>query len=234
MALLHWETVRDLGRIPHSAEKRAISMEEAFSIAESRNVRFFIEMFSHRWDSAFAPDDHLNSKAKALVEWAENRWTNGLGTFFWVDFACIDQSDIAPGVAMLPLYVSSCNNIICYDTLAYEPRAWTRVERLMFAAFVAPNCEFIGPGFRYEKQAERLPNGDLKPNEEGHNLLSDPEGGDLSYVADSPLISRLKHLCTEHWARCWKDGLMEAVEDKGMGGIRNLEFGKTQVRWRKH
>merc|ERR1719197_1183578 len=64
MVLLHWETVRDLGRIPHSAEQRAISMEDAAQLAESHGKRFFIEMFSHRWNSGFAPDDHRNSKAR--------------------------------------------------------------------------------------------------------------------------------------------------------------------------
>merc|ERR1719203_2517632 len=74
----------------------------------------------------------------------------GMLVWFWVDYACINQGDIAPGVVMLPLYVSTCNNIICYDTPAYEPRAWCRVERLMFNAFVAPNVEFINCDFTFD------------------------------------------------------------------------------------
>lgn len=234
MVLLHYETIERLGRIPHSDECRSISMAEAEAIAKSAGKRFFIEMFSHRWNSQYAPDDRWNSKARAMVEWAKYRWSSGLGTFFWIDYACINQRDVAPGVAMLPLYVSTCNNILCYDAPTYEGRAWCRVERLMFASFVAPNNEFISNDFRFDPSAERLPNNELKPKYDGKEVLPDPENGHLSYPSDSPLIGELRALCAKHWGKCWRDGLLHIVEDRGgLQSVRNLEFGRTEVRLRK-
>lgn len=235
MILLDWETIKRLGRIPHSAENCGISMEKAAEDAAKKGLRFFIEMFSHRWSSKFAPDDRWNSKARALVEWGKYRLSMGLRTFFWVDYTCINQGDLVPGVTMLPLYVSSCNNIVCYDTPPYEPRAWCRVERLMFSAFVAPNNEYISPDFTFDEEtAERLPNNDLKPKFEGRVTVPDPAGSDtqLSYPSDAALIQDLKLLCQTHWARCWKDGLMKIV-DKSLRGIPQLEFGVTELRLRK-
>merc|ERR1719387_1259686 len=153
MVLLNWETIDGLGRIPHSDEGRAISLEEAEGIARGRSRRFFIEMFSHRWHSPYAPDDRYCSKARALCEWSKYRASMNFRTFFWIDYPCINQSDIAPGVTMLPLYVSCCNNILCYDTPTYEPRAWCRLERLLFSSFVAPNNEYILPDFKYTHDA---------------------------------------------------------------------------------
>jgi hypothetical protein len=241
MILIDPDTLARIGRIPHSAENKAITMEQAADRAEKEGMRFFIEMFSHRWDSQYAPDDLYNNKARVLVEWAKCRRNqksagtpNGIRTFYWIDYPCINQSDIAPGVSMLPLYVSCCNNIVCYDTPPYEPRAWCRVERLMFVSFVAPNTEYVCPDFAYDEKAERNKNGELIPASETKELVSDPSGTDslLSYPADSPLIAQLKDLCSEHWAKCWKDGLMTAVE-KELKEVRKLRLGATTVRVRK-
>lgn len=133
---------------------------------------------------------------------------------------------------MLPLYVSSCNNIICYDTPEYEPRAWCRVERLLFTAFVAPNSEFIGPDFTFDPSAPRLANNELKPQFEESAALPDPGAGLLTRQDDCIVIRELKSLCAEHWGKCWKDGLLEAVEGK-LRGVRALELGGTQVRLRR-
>lgn len=237
MLLVDPETIQILGRIPHSAEGKAITMETAAERAMADgNKRFFIEMFSHRWHSPFAPDDRFYSKARVLCEWAKYRSSMGFKTFFWIDYACINQSDISPGVTMLPLYVSCCNNILCYDTPAYELRAWCRVERLMFTAFVAPNNEFVGPDFEYQENAEKVGNNELKPQEDGKILVPDPTGDDaqLSYESDGPLIAKLKTLCSQHWSKCWKEGLMNIVEEKvGLQEVRELRYGGTQLRVRR-
>jgi hypothetical protein len=237
MVVVDADTIRRLGRIPHSAENKSISLATAAKIAEKENKRFFIEMFSHRWHSRYAPDDRFNNKARVLVEWADYRRSMGLRTFFWLDYACIDQSDIAPGVCMLPLYVSCCNNIVCYDTPPYEPRSWCRVERLMFNSFVAPNTEYVDPEFVYDENAEKMPSGELKPVSEFKQHVPDPLARDsqLSYPSDLELISELKSLCTLHWAKCWKDGLMDIVETKGgLKDVRNLSYETTEIRLRKY
>jgi hypothetical protein len=236
MLLVDPEMIQQLGRIPHSAEGKAITMEMAAQRAESDSKRFFIEMFSHRWHSPYAPDDRFCNKARVLCEWAKYRASMNFRTFFWIDYSCINQSDIAPGVTMLPLYVSCCNNILCYDTPEYEPRAWCRIERLMFTAFVAPNNEFICPEFEYRADAEKLANSELKPAEEGKIAVPDPSAKDaqLSFPSDVELISELTNLCTNHWSKCWKDGLMDIVEEKvGLKEVRHLWYGHTQIRMRK-
>jgi hypothetical protein len=237
MMLVDWKTIQKLGRIPHSAERRAITMEEACNKAEQDKSRFFIEMFSHRWCSPYAPDDRYNSKARVLVEWGKYRQSMGFRTFYWIDYACIDQSDIYIGVAMLPLYVSCCNNIVCYDTKAYEPRAWCRIERLLFIAFVAPNSEYVSPDFEYNTKAETQgPSGELKPTSETRQMVPDPTADDalISYGADIEVIQSLKSICRHHWGKCWKDGLMETVQRDGLKHMRDLTFGATQVRLRKY
>jgi len=235
MLLLDYQTILRLGRIPHSFENKSLTMEEAARIAKMEGRRFFIEMFSHRWHTPYAPDDQKNNKARVLVEWAKYRLSMGLRTFYWVDYVCINQNDIAPGVSMLPLYVSCCNNILCYDTEAYERRAWCRVERLMFAAFVAPNVEFVDPDFIFRPSCERTPGGEMKPATEGPALVPDPTAEDalLSYASDSKLIKTIKYLCHMHWGKCWKEGLMEAVETKAGLNVRRLKYGVTTVRTRK-
>lgn len=249
MLVMDPDTILRLGRIPHSAEKKGISLGKAAELAESEGRRFFIEMFSHRWYSKYAPDDCYNNKARVLIEWSNYRRSMGLRTFYWIDYVCIDQSDIAPGVAMLPLYVSCCNNILCYDTPPYEPRAWCRVERLMFVSFVAPNIEYVSPDFLFDSSRETLTNetnetnetnqpvgGELKPSVETKETVPDPSAADslLSYPSDAPLISNLKDLCTQHWGKCWQDGLMDKVEEGArLKEIRKLRYGATQVRVRK-
>lgn len=235
MQLVDPETVALLGRIPHSAEGKTITMEEAASRAAKDGLRFFIEMFSHRWHSPFAPDDRFCNKARVLCEWAKYRRSMNFRTFYWIDHACIDQNNIAPGVAMLPLYVSCTNNILCYDVPEYEKRAWCRVERLLFTAFVAPNNEYVAPDFEHKTSSEKLPNGDLKPMFDGKVNVPDPSAADaeLSYQSDCSLIIQLKDLCDQHWAKCWKDGLMGMVEKNGLKNARNLRYGETEVRMRR-
>mmetsp|Transcript_42943 Transcript_42943/g.100877 ORF Transcript_42943/g.100877 Transcript_42943/m.100877 type:complete len:409 (-) Transcript_42943:141-1367(-) len=234
MMLIDWKTVEKLGKLPHSSQGFSITMEEAAEEAERQGQRFFIEMFSHRWLRRSHPDDQNQSKAKVLVQWAKYRASQGLATFYWIDFACINQYDIYPGISMLPLYVSSCNNILCFETAEYEIRAWCRLERVLFAAFVAPNNEFLHSAFEFDESAERLPNQELKPCKEEATRLPDPTKGSLSWQGDVGMIKDLTDLCKSHWGKCWKDGLLDTCEEKGkLQGIRGLDFKSTQIRLRK-
>mmetsp|Transcript_31724 Transcript_31724/g.58243 ORF Transcript_31724/g.58243 Transcript_31724/m.58243 type:complete len:406 (-) Transcript_31724:97-1314(-) len=234
MVLLRWQTLSQLGKIPHSSQGYTITLEEASKEAEKNDKRFFIEMFSHRWLRKSHPDDQNHIKARCLVEWAKYRDSQGIQTFYWIDFACINQYDIYPGIGMLPLYVSSCNNILCFETPEYEARAWCRLERVLFASFVAPNNEFLHSNFTFDADAERLPNNELKPSAEDPSKLPDPTKGYLSWGGDGPLIDDLTKLCKMHWGKCWKDGLMDICETKGkLENLRTLKFDFTQVRMRK-
>jgi len=104
----------------------------------------------------------------------------------------------------------------------------------MFAAFVAPNNEFISYDFRFSNAAERLANNELKPRSEERAVLPDPEDGHLSYPADVAIIRELKNLCHKHWGKCWRDDLLRIVEEKnGLKGVRQLQLGVTEVRLRR-
>eukprot|EP00927_Polykrikos_kofoidii_P032349 TRINITY_DN27592_c0_g1_i1.p1 TRINITY_DN27592_c0_g1~~TRINITY_DN27592_c0_g1_i1.p1 ORF type:complete len:1631 (-),score=249.87 TRINITY_DN27592_c0_g1_i1:130-4839(-) len=225
MLVVSWQTIEEIGRVPHSAENRALTLEAAAAIAGQRGVRFFIEMVSHRWACPYTPDFRENTKARALVEWAKYRWASGLGTFFWIDFACIDQSDIKPGVIMLPLYVSTCNNIVCFDSPEYDVRGWCRAERLLFATFVAPNFEYINDRFRF------LGDPSQQPAREDRVALPDPSKGVLSYDSDREVVNELIQICCAHWGACWKDGLMDIVEQKlKLNSVRSLRLETTEIR----
>jgi len=57
--VLHWRTIADLGRIPHSNEGHTMSVSQAAAIASKAGKRFFLEMFSHRWFAKDRPDDFI-------------------------------------------------------------------------------------------------------------------------------------------------------------------------------
>ena len=122
MTLVAPEVIQCLGRIPHSAEGMTITMEMAAERAKSENKRFFIEFFSHQWHTPYSPDDQFFSKANVLCEWANYRKSMNFRTFFFIDYACINQSDIAPGVTRDILSWSRnssnrCNHIVIVTTL---------------------------------------------------------------------------------------------------------------------
>ena len=226
MMVVTSETLDRLGRIPKSDENHAIPLAEAAELARSAGLRFFLEMVSHRWCSKNCPDDANDSKAKALVQWARYRAANGLCSFFWIDYSCVEQADVSPGVTMLPLYVASCNNVLCYEQLGYESRAWCRVERVLFASFCAPTQDIIGNGFRFDGDPKQAPVADTKL------VLTSPNEGTLSYLGDMTLIEQLTSIASEHWSLCWKDGLLDLVTKNGIRGAGSLQFGVTQVRAR--
>ena len=225
MVLVDPADIARLGRIPEYSEEQSITMSEAHKRAQEKGLRFFVEFFSHRWICKNRPDDDENSQAASLVEWALYRRANGLDSYFWIDYSCINQQDVAPGVTMLPLYVASSNNILCYDAPGYETRAWCRIERTLFAAFCAPTQDLVSRGFTYSGDPGQ------KPRIEEFWILQDPEEGLLSYKEDKSKIAELKMIAEAHWGDCWKEGLYDDVKDK-MGSIDALVCGKTQIRCR--
>jgi len=226
MVLMDPADIAELGRIPVHSERRFITMTEAKRRAEARGMRFFVDFFSHRWHKPTQPDDDHNSQAKALVEWGKFRAANGLATFFWIDYSCVDQTNVASGIAMLPLYIATSNNIVCFSGTEYEIRAWCRLERAMFAAFGAPTQDFISEGFTFSGDPEQ------QPVEEGYKILQDPEGGQLSFAVDVPKVAALNSIAKRHWRECWKVGLFETVRGH-MECVDTLVYGATQVRNRR-
>ena len=124
MMVLAASKLRELGYIPHSSEGRAVPAVDAL---KNRAVLVFV---SHRWlrPEASKPDDEENTKAKALIafsDWYETIYTKQKGSrnvYFWLDWPSMNQADLAPYIHSLPLYVATCNDLLCFETPDYNAR----------------------------------------------------------------------------------------------------------------
>jgi hypothetical protein len=108
------------------------------------------------------PDDSAGHKARALANYghraAQAAAASGGGggggggggagfkgkgwrgeKFFWIDFCSVDQDDVEPGIASLPLYTALCERLVFFDSLEYDRRAWTRAERTIFVSRAFPS-----------------------------------------------------------------------------------------------
>jgi hypothetical protein len=138
MMVLSGSRLAELGRIPHSKEGEAVPAEEALL---NRGVLIFV---SHRWlqPEKNKPDDESNSKAQALIAWRnwyENTYTkqkDSRHVYFWLDWPSMNQNDLSPYIHSLPLYVASCNDLLCFETPDYNSRAWCSVERVIAYSFM--------------------------------------------------------------------------------------------------
>lgn len=146
MKLIHWKTLRNLKRIPHSEEDHAV---EAISVIDrfgAPQVEIF--MVSHRWlrpsrnRNTAHPDTPENQKAKAINEfskwrrnWVKNKHGFWPEIYYWIDFPCIDQTKTDLAVALLPLWVSCCERFLKIDSADYDSRAWCRLEPLLSYAY---------------------------------------------------------------------------------------------------
>ena len=200
MRLLHWRRLEEIGRLP-SFDERAT--EDAIS-GISRLTAPLVEIFmvSHRWlrpstDPALShPDDTDNTKAKALSEftawrcsWVQRRHGFKPEIFFWVDYSCFDQTDIANYLPMLPLWVACCERTLRYETDDYHDRAWCRLELLLSYTFAfADHHVAIRQGFVAGAPDDGC--------EENHLLLR-PTEGVVTNTSDLALIGTLESFAEE-------------------------------------
>lgn len=106
-----------------------------------------ISFFSHRWEQGHLnpalafPDDPSNKKAKALAFYGSSGLCpvfceHRFDYYYWIDYAGINQDDYHQkllGISKLPGYISCAIEMVYYNssTVNYEPRAWTRLERVL-------------------------------------------------------------------------------------------------------
>ena len=141
-----------------------LSEHDGFAYTCGRVLAVELEFVSHRWLRPWwpgsdnipvhsgshvsykaSPDDALGSKAQALARYGRRTCQEAQGDkAFWIDFSCLDQRKISPGVAMLPLYAAHCASLAIIDHAEYDERAWTRAERVLFAAFNKPEVVVLG------------------------------------------------------------------------------------------
>ena len=223
MRVISLERLEELREIPRSSCRETLFVEEAHAVAlrEGKKARIF--MCSHRWLRPSAqravshPDDENNSKTRTLVDFAkwyiENRQKIDLQTkvFFFIDFCCIDQDSPLSGTLMLPLYVATCHNVLCFETSDFSERAWCLLEVFMGCVlchggdypFVI-NSDFTNSGQREQRETR---------------LLSDPTKGKLTLNSDAKAVATL--------VKCVRD------EAKSTRRVRPVTFGQTYIRVRK-
>ncbi|KKZ63060.1 hypothetical protein EMCG_02561 [[Emmonsia] crescens] len=128
------------GKLPRSSDNLA----QQFLSRPDRSGRVstaeFVIFFSYRWinkeSGASSPDDTKNTQYCRMIDAAEqflklhpsvDRERLGI----WIDQACINQDDPAPGVSALPMILVQCDAVISLFDDTYHQRAWCSVEVMM-------------------------------------------------------------------------------------------------------
>ena len=223
MRVISLERLQELKEIPRSSCHATVPVEEAHADASREGKKPRIFMCSHRWlrpstqRSISHPDDERSTKARILVDFAKwytaNRQQIDLHTkvFFFIDFSCIDQDSPLSGTLMLPLYVATCHNVVCFETSDFSERAWCLLELFMGCVL----CH--GGDFPFVIDRTFANNGQREHRET--RLLTDPTIGKLTLDTDANAIATL--------VNCVRD------EAKSTRRVRPVTFGETQIRVRK-
>ncbi|KAI6141989.1 hypothetical protein BKA82DRAFT_19790 [Pisolithus tinctorius] len=138
------------GKIPRSSDKLPGTGDPLVQLYRSNvqndgqpgDTADVVIFFSYRWinkgsgTARDTPDDSSNMQYDRMVNAIENFLLlhpsvdkERLG--IWVDHACVDQDNPAPGVAALPMIIAQCNALISLVDDAYHTRAWCSVEVMM-------------------------------------------------------------------------------------------------------
>jgi len=158
MHLVWWGTLVELGRLPRypdyedsvhildgeSLLERWVEKMDSDGKVDGRHIR--ISFLSHRWDSLSDPDEERN-KARALGLYGRSgssaNYSDALDFdhYYWIDQSCVHQDDDRlKQMAMLKLgvWMTTCTDFILFRSSKndYEPRAWTRLERLIAYAYI--------------------------------------------------------------------------------------------------
>jgi len=224
--LVSWKTLRNLGRFPmypmeseHILDAERLLKEYARVQDEKGKVDgrvICFSFFSHRWERPSwegdaHPDTEDHKKAKALAMFGEFGTCpifaphHDFDYYFWVDYCSIDQVNPSPkelGVTKLCAYVAACIQMIMYDseTAEYEPRAWTRLERMMgYTLCACPLFKYLDDSYpskpiEVDDIVSKRPETYAK-SEDGKLLLRirDPNGQDACYTSeeDLPIVRQL-------------------------------------------
>jgi len=210
MWVIESTSIAKLGYIPRHdfalENNMLLTLEECLEKYPDKNVTFL----SHNWScgpkKSFI-DDNEFSKARMIKgndKYLKAAYKKDPPNLWWIDWACIDQTNAAPGAAMLPAYMKCCSGLLCYvnqvmttetlpgedpqvskdlvkkygKTQRYFTRAWCRMERVMFASMCSPrNWFFFRDG-----------------SDRGNAFLShldDPRKGNLTEPSDMLFIEKL-------------------------------------------
>ena len=203
MRLIHWSTLAEIQRIPHSDENLTVDALEGINKYGAGICEIF--MVSHRWlrprlnSNESHPDSIENEKAKAINEFSKWRqtWVRSLHGFspeiyYWIDFCCIDQHDLKSAIPLLPLWVACCERFLRIETPDYSDRAWCRLEPFLSYVFqFADHHTIIHLDFKY-------PSTGFYYGKEIQASILDPLDGESTDQADllriKPIIDLAKNI----------------------------------------
>jgi hypothetical protein len=175
MLLIHWSTLVQIQRIPHSDENLTVDAFEEISKYGAGRCEIF--MVSHRWlrprlnSNESHPDSIDNEKAKVINEFTKWRrtWVNTKHAFipeifYWIDFCCINQYDLTSAIPLLPLWVACCERFLRIETPDYSERTWCRLEPLLSYVFqfadhhtiIHLDFEYSSTNFQHGKEIQTL------------------------------------------------------------------------------
>ncbi|PGH02384.1 hypothetical protein GX51_04692 [Blastomyces parvus] len=128
------------GKLPRSSDKLAREFMARPDGNDQIGTADFVIFFSYRWinkePNACSPDDTNNTQYRRMIAAAEqflklhpSVGREQLG--IWIDHACIDQENPAPGVSSLPMILVQCDAVISLFDDLYHRRAWCSVEVMM-------------------------------------------------------------------------------------------------------
>jgi len=260
MHLVHWLSIEQLGgRLPRWPDDvgSVLDAEELLKTIIAKmdckgkidGLVPCISMFSHRWerpdmDPAKAHADSTDhKKARALMHYGKRGTCpifdphHKFDYYFWVDFAGIHQTCLREkylGIAKLPALTAACTEVIFYwsATASYEPRAWTRLERLLGFNFAySPLFVFINDDYPHKdldvaKVIASAPTV-FMPDPDTPNgmcmLIKDPLGADAAVTDDwdMPLIEKLMNACLS------APPINPAAKMAGLDKFGTVKFGKT-------
>lgn len=98
-------------------------------VSRGEVIDFFV---SHSWSDSPA------QKWRAMQLVVEQFYRkNGRYPTFWIDKFCIDQSEIADGLRVLPVNVMSCRKMLCLSGKTYHNRLWCAWELCVLLSFMS-------------------------------------------------------------------------------------------------
>lgn len=194
MLLLHSKRIEELGRIPHYDEQMATAAVRGIEEFGAQIVE--VIMISHKWlrpsaDPHLAhPDTEDNAKAIAINEFSKWRreWVSSRHGFipeiyYWIDYSCVDQSNSADAIPLLPLWTACCERFLQIESEGYDDRAWCRLERMLSYVYsFADHHISISLNFRCSWPSTGT---------EVKKLILDPSEGATTDPNDLPYLKRL-------------------------------------------
>ena len=272
MRIVWWKTLEELGRIPrwpddcgHVLDAEALleaHIREMDSKGKVDGLAPCISFFSHRWErpsmsGGAHPDSADHKKSKALASYGRACTCpifehHKFDYYFWIDFNGIDQDDMNDkvlGICKLPAYTASSIETIFYNssTTKYEPRAWTRVERVLSYTYtLSPLFVYMDDKYPTEPCDIDLicaaqPDAFIKHSETGALCmkLKDPAGQDAQITdrKDLELIGQIMGIATSaiplnpaHKIALAATGGAEPLTEPGeAGGGGHVKLGETTV-----